>query len=77
LRDLPPLVEERRMQAALRLMMFAAVELDAVARAVGYDSYRTFSRACKRRFDRTPARLKAQVCGGCPAAAEQFASAIH
>ena len=58
-------------------MTFAAVELCAVACAVGYDSYRTSGRARKRCFDRTPARLKAKGRGGCPAVAEQFVSEVH
>ena len=57
-------------------MTFAAVELCAVARAVGYDSYRTSGRAGGR-SDRTPARLKAKGRGGCPAVAEQFVSEVH
>ncbi|MBV9496451.1 MAG: helix-turn-helix domain-containing protein [Acidobacteria bacterium] len=66
-RKLGPFLRTQQVIRARRLLRWQDADLETVARASGFETERSFFRACRRMTGTTPARFRAEACGCRPA----------
>jgi AraC-like DNA-binding protein len=54
-------IEDRRIQAAMRLLAYEELEIFAIGFTVGYSHEESFTRAFRRRLGRTPSQYRREI----------------